>query len=547
MDSQLGAGFQSKNPLSETYEGYVQTFKKAVSGPFTEKDLNEVFSDYPNLIMTGVDTNALVNDIAGRKTTYFPLQKLREELFYHDDIEKLLHSKDQYQRMLAYITLASAGDNSFNDLLLQACKTETFKGGKMWSGLALLYLHDSHTSELFDFLVENEEFGDAHMAPFYLKLDKQSIMQTAYEKISSKNEKAKILAVQSLAVTGLNPRTDQVVRESVQSWDSSLKGYAIYTVKQLGMGDLTSLLAPLLKDEKIRGIALEALANSPTPADQQYLNSLVPEKGEVPQDLLHAYLTSTREDSVRKWLSLICEKEVSPKYVFFEFQQPLLHSDSMLDAVKSAIRQTKNNKILHELLRALSGRKDDDSVNLLIQQLSSEDSTVRYWAGFSLKGCTAPQLVSKLPSLLRDPAVRTTALTELAIKNNVDGLQDLYQNLLDKEDPHSRDWRRSALSYLSNFPRAEDQERFRTILKGTDDSFVKRYAAAGLGRLHDRDSVDLIETALHQEPANDANAITYLIALGSIKGDKAKSIVESYKNSKNKSVNDLVSKLLADW
>lgn len=542
------SGTESTNPHNQTYQGYVEEFKKALGTEFTEDDLNRIFRDYSGFVMTGVDTTELANAIEGRETTYFPLAKLKKEPFYGKGISTLLQSSNPYQRVLGYITVASASDNSFNDLLLKAAKTETFKGGKLWAGLALLYLQDSHTSDLFDFLVENEEFGDAHMLPFYMRLDKESLRHTAYEKIKSKNPKAKILAVQSLSETKLNPKTEQVVREAVKTWDASIRGYAIYTVKALGMGDLKELLGPSLKDNTLREISLEALANSPTSTDQEYLLTLGrPSNSELSEDILDSYLKSTREDSVRKWLTLVRDGKVDPKYVFFTFDQPLLSSDALLDAVRDTIRRTKNHKILQELPRALAGRKDDESVNLLIKLLSDSDSTVRYWAAFSLKGNSSRQLVEQLPILIRNPDLRTVALTELAIQNRIDGLQDVYESLLQSDTKKSTDWYRSSLQYLAAFPRDKDRDLFKSILQSNKDVFVKRFAVTGLGQLQDEPSVPLIVEALHQEPPSDLNAITYIVALGKIKGVQSKQIVESYKNSKNDSVRALVAKLLANW
>lgn len=541
------SGAESKNPLSQTYQGYVEEFKRGASSQISEKDLRRIFGEYSGLVLTGQDNTELVNAIEGRKTSYFALKELRKEPFYQSNITALLQSTNPYQRILAYITVASAGDSSFNNELMKAAKTETFKAGKHWAGLALLYLGDRRTSDLFDFLIENEDFNDAHMMPFYMALDKNSLRQTAYEKIQSKNPQARIVAVQSLSVTGLNPSTEKVVKQAVKSWDPSNRGYAIYTLKALGMGNLKELLAPMLKDKAIRDISLQALANSPTPADQQYLSSLIPSKGQVPEDILDAFFTSTSNDSVKKWLTLIRDHRIAPEYTFFVSDQPLLTSDNMLDTVKDTIRKTRNHKILEELPRALEGRKDRDSVNLLIQLLSDSDSSVRYWAAHSLDGNTSEQLQQLLPNLIRDPKTRTVALTDLAIQNKMDGLQEVYESLLDSDTKKSTDWYRSSLEYLSEFPRKKDQSLFKSILQSDKDAFIKRFAVAGLGRLRDESSVELIESALRKEPPNDLNALTYLAAFGRIKGDKAKSIVESYKNSKNDSVHNLVSRLLTHW
>src|SRR5205814_1368610 len=119
----------------------------------------------------------------GRTTSEFPLARLKAEKFYHASMKRFLDSPNPHRRILAYITVASANDSSFNDTLGKQMKTDSDKNCKMWSGTALLYLRDSHTSELFDFLVANEGFGDAHMIPLYLRLDKSALEQTAYLRI----------------------------------------------------------------------------------------------------------------------------------------------------------------------------------------------------------------------------------------------------------------------------------------------------------------------------------------------------------------------------
>lgn len=536
------------DPAAQTYEGFVIEFKKAANSNFTSKDISRIFDIYSGFILPAIDTFQLRNKLDGIETTYFPLAKLREEPFYEKDIQTLLASGNPYKRILAYVIIASSRDNSFNNALLKAMKSESNKGCRTWSGLALLYMMDNHTEELFDFLVKNEDFGDAHMLPFYLEQDKEALKETAYKKINSKNTKARILASQSLALTDPNPRTEKIVKDAIKHWKPAIAGYAINAASQLGLGNLKSLLEPKINNKMLRTVSLIALANSPSIEDQNYLASLVPTDGEVPRDILHAYLKSSKKDSIKTWLRLIRDNKIPEKYVFFISYNKLLISDALLDDVKDTIRKTKNHQILAELSRALANRTDDDSINILIGLLTDEDSSVRYWAGDSLKNCSSPLLVSKLPELIKNPNYRTVALTNLAIANKIDGLQDVYESIITSPQKPSKDWSHSAIKYLAAFPRAQDRQIFiSTIEAKSNDEFIRRTAVAGLGQLHDRDSVPLIEEALHQEPPNDSNAIVYLKALGKIKGDKAKKIVESYKNSKNDIVRDLVAKILTDW
>lgn len=538
----------SNVPCSQTYEGFVESFRRSTESKFGEDELNKIFQDYSELIMTAVDTTALVNELKGKKTAYYGLEKLKSELFYSKTIDSLLHSSNPHQRLLGYITVASAGDKSFNDLLVKASKTESSKGGKHWAGMALLYLRDdTHASELFDFIVENENFADAHMIPFYLKLDKISLRNTAYEKINSMNPKARIFAIQSLAGTELNPKTDQIVRKAIKSWSQSNRGYAIYTAKELGMGNLKDLLSPLLQDESIREVSLEALANSPTPEDQEFLSSILSTNSGISEEMLNAYLKSNRKEQVRKWLKLVRDERVNPEYCFYTLDQPLLSSDEMLDTVRDTIRNTKNRFIVEELCRALEGRKDEESINLLISLLSDSNSSIRFWTAMTLRGNSSPQVIKEVLRLIRNPDLRTVGLTHIIIENKIDNLHDVYENLLYSDSKDSKDWYNSSLSYFAAFPRDKDKALFKSILHNSNIEMDLRSAAVALGQLKDETAVPFIAEAMRKEPPYDENAITYLEVLGKIKGEQSKKILESYKNSDADSVRKLVAELLANW
>ena len=106
-------------------------------------------------------------------------------------------------------------------------------------------------------------------------LNIQSLQKTAYERINSENVRAKILAAQILSVTGKNKKTEKLLRNAVKNWDYSIKGYAIYSVKELRVGNLKNDFIPLLDNPQTRSIAIQALANSPTKADVDDLKQLV--------------------------------------------------------------------------------------------------------------------------------------------------------------------------------------------------------------------------------------------------------------------------------
>jgi len=61
-------------------------------------------------------------------------------------------------RIFAYITVGQQQSDRLT-MFAQSNKNGRRKKGEDMSGMSLLYLQDKHTSELFDFLVKNEEFG----------------------------------------------------------------------------------------------------------------------------------------------------------------------------------------------------------------------------------------------------------------------------------------------------------------------------------------------------------------------------------------------------
>jgi hypothetical protein len=360
-------------------EDFKADFSIALDNNFSEKQLNKMFSDYSELLTPHSDVTRLSETLKGNEISMFPLYNFKSEKLYTDNIANLLNSKNPDQRILAYLVIASSNDTSRENILLEKIKTETNKGNLIWAGMGLLYLKCNHTTELFDFLVKNEDFGDAHMLPMYIQLDKDSLQQTAYIRINNKDVKSKILAAQILAVTQLNSKTDSLLKHAVQTWDMNIKGYAIYSVKELQMGNLLETFKPLLNDKRTNSISLEALANSPTEADRIYLFELVNKQDTVSAELLDCFYKSKNTDNLKYWLKLLYTKPTPKDYIFFVYEQPLIHSDSILPDLQIALQYIKDKHILGELVRALVERTDDKSVEIITFLLQSKSATVRYW------------------------------------------------------------------------------------------------------------------------------------------------------------------------
>lgn len=372
-------------------DDFSKDFTKALNSKFSEQDLNKMFREYDRLLTPHSDVTQLMERLEGNEVSVFPLYNFKNENLYRNNINNLINSFNPNHRILAYLVIASSDDISKENILLDKIKIEKRKGNLIWAGMALLYLHCDRTTPIFDFLVKNENFGDAHMLSLFIKLNKDSLLHTAYSRIQSTNVKAKVLAAQLLSVTTLNVKTEEVLKQAVKDWDIQIKGYAIYSIEKLQIGNLLDLFKPLLDNSNIRAIALKALANSPTESDQQYLHGLVSDHDTISNDLLNCFYQSNYVNNVKFWLQLVSTKPVHYNYSFFVFEQPLIVSDEVLPQLQTALQTIKRPEMLGEMVRALDGRNDDKSVGIMIMLLKHSNSTVRYWTAKTLKDCSSPK------------------------------------------------------------------------------------------------------------------------------------------------------------
>ncbi len=537
----LTAYGQTMDNLREDFASAAQNSR------LSEEGLNRFFQKYASLLMPHDDASQFIVRLSGATQEAYPLADFKCEPIYQDNIGDLIASSNPYHRTLAYLAVTAVGDHSQERLLLEKLETETFGGNLFWVGTALLHLGSDRTTPLFDFLVEHENFSDAHMLPRYFQLNPDSLQRTAYQRIRSENATARVLAAQILAKTTLNEKTEYLLKEAVREWDVNRKGYAIYSIKELHIGNLLAILRPILDSSRTRSIALEALAESPTKEDRQYVIDLIAQQDTVSTLLLDCLFGSEKIGNVEHWLTLLYRKPLPEEYTFFQSDQPLLSSDSLLSSVHIALDSIHHPRMLGELVRTLAGSTDQESVKRMLALLKHADEEVRYWTAETLTSNPSPQLRRVLPELLYDSAVRTTALVTVAIQDELDTLQSLFESIY--QNSPNDDWKFSALEYLSAFPKMGHRDLFRTILREEKGGFTNmRLAALGLGRLQDEESVDLIAAAGERErTSSDLNAQSYLTALGMIKGARAKAAVIQYQDSDEPTIRARATNLLDNW
>ncbi len=155
--------------------------------------------------------------------------------------------------------------------------------------------------------------------------------------------------------------------------------------RQLRIGDLLELLQPLANISTVRGITLAALANSPTEKDRKFVTDLADKEDSISLELLNSLFESKNPKNLSYWLKYLYTKKIPANYFIFSNEQPLLKSDELLPDLHIAFLKIKDPKILAQLVEALRGRTDAQSVDIVITLLSHTDSTVRYFAALTTR------------------------------------------------------------------------------------------------------------------------------------------------------------------
>jgi HEAT repeat protein len=199
------------------------------------------------------------------------------------------------------------------------------------------------------------------------------------------------------------------------------------------------------------------------------------------------------------------------------------------------------------LIKVLEGREDSVSEEILLNYMDNEDSSVRYWTVDALKNTKSKTVIEKLIELLKKPGKRVSPITEILINNNVDSLQTIYADIYNTYE--SLEWKRTAIEYLSKFPKEEHKGIFKDVIYNENSGFsMNRNASIGLANLNDKSSIDrIIEISEKEREGSDGNCQAYLRALSKLKGEKAKKYILSFENSESEYISEFVKEAIAEW
>ncbi|MBW7912372.1 MAG: hypothetical protein H3C54_01405 [Taibaiella sp.] len=205
---------------------------------------------------------------------WYYLPDFKNEPLYVKGIRQLLFSANIYQRAIAYKLIGATKDTVFSPAVVKSIGNEGDNYAGVWNAYAVSQIARKATTEIFEYIVKYEHFGDAHIIPLYLQMDTLSILNTSYRKISDTNKKAQVLALQAIALLDSSERPLTYITTALNTWDEDLKGYAVAALGMYQKSDLLQYLKPLAANPKLKPIIIQVLRNSSSNRDREFANSL---------------------------------------------------------------------------------------------------------------------------------------------------------------------------------------------------------------------------------------------------------------------------------
>ncbi len=539
--------FTEQDIFGDLKNNIEEVFKKVIKNGLNKKSFDslnkkQLWSCFPNTqIDLGVSPS--VEDLK----LYYPLYEFGQSDLYKNNIGTFLNSSEPYERLFAYRIISVTGDTSLIDKLVEKVTTDTNEVSSAWAGISLLFLKCKETTLLFDFLVNKEDLGDAHFFPFYLQLDKDSLKNTAFNKIGAEDLKSKIISIQTLSKVEQDKRTEAIYRKSLSNWETDLKGYALMPIIDNKIGNIQKDVEPLLLHPRARRVAISALINSPVKSDRQFLYDTFLTSDSINQyEFVNIYFEY--KDEIKDLFGALIKKHKLDKnsYLYGQFEKinnsKSIGEQQFAELFKMAEEEKPSTLSMILPVMAQSHGDDQRVINFLSDLLEHPDLLTREVAAKSLKMIESDKIIPIIISTFQKPEYITESLIELAIVKKLDTLHSQIEKVYNEKGYNSY----AALKYISTFPRKKDKQLFKSILTDGNLDKYDGWAAIGLAKLEEKEAFDLISKNLELvENSYYKVPLTYLLeALSLVKEDEAKAKLETYLNSSEYGIPEVARELL---
>ena len=533
---------------SQSIEDFKVDLNKLYNHNFPDSGINQLYENH-NKFLNWFPYPGKIN-VARQYKNYieFPLADIINDKIYQNSINRLTQDTSTQKRLLASALICATKDTSRIDFITSLVKTNDIK--YLWATVHHIHLAPKEIDIILDYLLNNRDFEYGYFyISFFFHLDPLLLEDFAYKNFYNSDPTIQYLAIHSMKYSPLTNRKEVFLKESVEKFDLTLKGWGIALLEYFNVPNVKDVVSPYINLDtlSLNDVSIRALASSSTLDDTDYLYDHLLSKDSLDRTINHL-INSKVPITVQNGLKLlICKPIVHDLFINIE-RHSLLYKKEFLNEIQSLIMEHTDNKIKNTFIPILSEYSDSVTNNILLALLDSKDESFRYYAAEALRNNPSSDIKEKIIQFATNPHNPNLNLIDYLINNNIDTLQDFYLNIY-KNDTINRNIK-SPFKYLAAFPQIRFKNIFIDILqeKNYEEYTLNRTAAEALGKLGAIETIELIEEHLNKErEGSDSNCIAYINTLANLKTSKSFDIISSFKNSEEMYVKGTVTKILENW
>ena len=411
----LFLGFSAQAQPSQDFEK--ELIKLSASG-YPAKEVSNLYKDFNHIMFFFNPNSQLAAAMKGMPAYYFPLNEFKSTAFYQENIKLLLQDTAKYKRGLGCFLAAAANDTSKIEVIESILIKSDYK--QFWTANILMVLKTRNLQPIIRTMInyQKSESSGYLLEPF-LKLDEKVLDQFAIDSVNSKNIYVKFLAIRAMATGMFSPKKDSLLRDFAQHGPVDLRGWAISVLAHFKAPNMLSLVKPYLDHPNLRRIALTAISNSRSAIDREYVDNFKSEDT-VDVEVLKAFISSTEETSVKKALHFLTNSNLPEDYLAFIISTPMLLEDKFYDDVCKTLIESKNLDKIYPLYEYFSKRKDEKTIQFLLDQLTAHKSkdNVSYTIINQLTSIKSDIIKLAIPGLMQNATIESARLINLLIQYN---------------------------------------------------------------------------------------------------------------------------------
>lgn len=403
---------------AQTPAEFEEDFAKLAANEFPGSGVDGLFHRYANLLYFFNPNAQLAADLKGNNFGDYPLVHFKNKPLYQQHIIYLLTDTSSQKNQLGCMLAAASLDREKTTLIESLVIKNHYED--FWAVSALMVLKTKNLQPAVKTMAKlaNLPIG-SYLVPMFLKLDATVLHKFATDSLSSRNSPIRYLAIRAAAIGEMTALKRQKLQQIVVGQDA-LKGWAISVLAAANSPGMSKYVRSYLSDPGLRAVSLRALANSPSPFDQQLLDSVIGSK--LPDlELLEALKQSSGTTAQRRWLKLLRSDSIPEDYLATIDQTKIESNDLIAPDVQSTLLARLADKRISPLVMYFASRKDDATTAFLLHVMAAPglDERNQIAIAKNLTGRNPMLINSAVAELMKKATPKDATLVELLMSYKI--------------------------------------------------------------------------------------------------------------------------------